>query len=358
MSGDRNADREIELLVGATNDVSPQVQAAAISSLGQIGKRATKALPPLLALMKREKDPQIYMKSCRALAKIAPEKLEVLSALKEALKHANTEVRISAVQSLGEVGSSAKPVTRELLETLQIKDVTDEQLADALRSAVLRALGQIGPDPDQVIPSLVSLVENKTLSSDIRRRAVILIGKMGPKAKDAIPVIIDILKKESFGFLEEGTQTLCNIGPAAMPKLIEAIDDSAGTKACQSLVHALGRMRPVSEEMIVSLTKVVQHLGGIARDDASQALAGIGPGAVPHLIRLLDAKSPQIRITAIRTLEQIGPDAKAAIPILADIAKRKVALTGPEGIEEERVRKASGEALKRIDMGRERPNPK
>ena len=57
---------------------------------------------------------------------------------------------------------------------------------------------------------------------------------------------------------------------------------------------------------------------------ARQALSTLGPAAVPALLEALkDKTSPTVLHHAVLALGNIGPQAKAAVPILADELKRK-----------------------------------
>ncbi len=58
--------------------------------------------------------------------------------------------------------------------------------------------------------------------------------------------------------------------------------------------------------------------------EACIALANIGPAAVPALIEGVGGtKSESTRWEAIRALRTIGPEAKAAVPLLLDLAKKR-----------------------------------
>jgi HEAT repeat protein len=69
--------------------------------------------------------------------------------------------------------------------------------------------------------------------------------------------------------------------------------------------------------------------------------------AITTLIELLDEKEPHARTAAIGVLEQIGPEAKAAIPALTKLLEEKEVV----------VRDAAAQALRRIGVGSPSPHP-
>lgn len=96
-----------------------------------------------------------------------------------------------------------------------------------------------------------------------------------------------------WGLPETAADALARIGPAAVPALMQALD---------------------SKEPYV-------------RERAAQAFARMGPeasAAVPALTRALRDGDPDVRRAAARALGQIGPAAETAIPALA------VAMSQPE----------------------------
>jgi HEAT repeat protein len=84
---------------------------------------------------------------------------------------------------------------------------------------------------------------------------------------------------------EAAADALGRIGAAAVPALIEALDNPHPA-AREKAVEVLGRMGP----------------------DAAEA--------VPALVRLLDDPDESVRKATARTLGQIGPAAKDAVPAL------------------------------------------
>ncbi|HTN74528.1 MAG TPA: HEAT repeat domain-containing protein [Pirellulaceae bacterium] len=107
---------------------------------------------------------------------------------------------------------------------------------------------------------------------------------------DAIASSPRIRQFEEYSLAETADDALARIGPAAVPQV-------------SSLLHA-------SDPML--------------RRRAAAILARIGPAAqpaVPELIALLDDNDEEVRKGAARALGQIGPDAAAAVPALLKAAE-------------------------------------
>jgi HEAT repeat protein len=75
-------------------------------------------------------------------------------------------------------------------------------------------------------------------------------------------------------------------------------------------------------------------------DPAVDALAKIGPKAVPDLVNGLYQRQAQVRLTSAMALGRIGPPAKEAIPMLGKLLRDQSS----------EVRKAASEALLKIQQ--------
>ena len=108
------------------------------------------------------------------------------------------------------------------------------------------------------------------------------------------------------------------IGPSAketaadIVKLLADKDEQVRRKAA----FALGGIAPEPVATIGPLIRLFADGNADVRQSASEAVAKFNAEAVPALIDALQNDSPAIRLGAIRTLGQIGSDAKAAVPHL------------------------------------------
>jgi hypothetical protein len=127
-----------------------------------------------------------------------------------------------------------------------------------------------------------------------------------------------------------------------IPMLIERLEDQDASVRLAA-ISALREMGPGAKTAIPALAQRLRDSDRIVGIDAAHALERMGPEAVPWLTNLLCDNDSWVRGLAVRTLEMIGPGAKAAIPDLtqrlwdADASVRLAAvsalrLVGPEAM--------------------------
>jgi HEAT repeat protein len=236
----------------------------------------------------------------------------------QVLKSGGPAARQKALRALGRIGPEAKAAVPALIATLRNKDALYFE-----HTGALSALGRIGLP---AVPPLIEIVKDKKAKTVDRMVASEALGRVGP---DAIPALVKLLKDEDKWTRYWGAVAIRYVGPQgkgaveALSAVLADKDDYVRMMAAR----ALGNIGPKAKDAIPPLTKM-------ARDDeamgfeACAALAGIGPDAVPALIvTIKDTKSESNRWEAIQSLRKIGAEAKAAVPLLLDLAKTGKGLT-------------------------------
>jgi hypothetical protein len=153
---------------------------------------------------------------------------------------------------------------------------------------------------------------------------------MRRKSKPAIPTLILSLKDQNELVRVWAVEALGNIGPdanAAVPQLIEGLQNTKDRSAHWAIALALGGIGPAAKEAVPSLVKALQEKDDSLRESVVIALGRIGPdakAAVPALIAVAKDKRNTGRRHAIEALGKIGPEARAAMPVLIE------ALAAPE----------------------------
>ena len=235
----------------------------AMKELAKLGREAAPAVPVLIRALTQPGQPEerrvVRMNASFALGHIGE---KAVPSLIEALSNDDPEVRIYAVHALGLNGAEAKQATPHLLPMVADADAS-------LRGNLAESLGRIGDERGAVVAALIKLLDDQ--ESSVRASAVQGLGHLGKPAKAAVPGLIRLLKDEG----QEGY-----------------VRGHAAT--------ALGKIGPVTDEVI------------------------------PALIDTLQTKDAHVRSVAAHALYLIGPEAEAAIPALAKVLKEPRPV--PEGL--------------------------
>jgi len=117
------------------------------------------------------------MRRARALGLVHPPAVEALKGLGKAAKDKSATVRLSAVDSLGDMGRAAAPAVPALIEALADEDAS-------VRGKAAWSLARVGPAGKDALPALKQLAEKDTVSwvRGAAARAIkkIQIGQAGP----------------------------------------------------------------------------------------------------------------------------------------------------------------------------------
>ena len=191
-----------------------------------------------------------------------------------------------------------------------------QALSGADPAAQVDAMKKFGEADESAVPVLVALLSEKNESAwktvEARWKAADLLRQLGPKARDAAPALIEALG-----------------------------DDDLHVRTL--VATSLGAMTPPPKEAEAPL------IAALARGDRSSAAAARAlsaykaeaRGAIPALLKALQAREAEVRWNAARTLGKIGPEAKTAVPALLEAMKD----------EESKVREHAAEAMGDIGPG-------
>jgi HEAT repeat protein len=209
------------------------------------------------------------------------------------------------------MGSSAKDAVLALVRVLHDPEAN-------VSHAAAYALGQIGPAARGAVPALLAYAPNMGFFDSAYFAKAVL----SPIGAAAVPALRTALDDPDVKIRVRAAQALGPIGPAAkeaVPGLIallsEENEDPRGSAA-----SALGGIGPAANEAIPALTAALHDKQGPVRYAAAEALGKLGAAAVPALIA--DTKNPQgYYVELLNAFARIGPDARAAIPVLVEIRK-------------------------------------
>lgn len=294
-------------LVKLLADPDAQKRADAARTLGRKGEEARRAVPDLVAALK-DKDADVRRNSAEALELIRSLNRTHVPALVVALKDPDVDVRISVASALSKMGLEAKAAVPALISSIKDSDAK-------VRLHTAAALAKIGEEGKEAIPSLTEALEDTEI--DVRCSAALALAKMGSAAKNSVPNLVKVLKNDTNKDLRRNViAALEGLGPNAkesIPELKALLRDR--DKDIQgSALTALAAMGPEAKDAVKNITLLLEDKD--LRGTASETLAKIGKPAVPELIKALTDAKPEVRLAAVETLGQIGPEAEAALPAL------------------------------------------
>src|SRR5262249_6230774 len=111
-------------------------------------------------------------------------------------------------------------------------------------------------------------------------------------------------------------------GKAAVPALIEALQDKDGLVQCRA-AGALGKIGPEARDAGPALRRAFRKSGDFfLRAAVVEALGRSGKPGVAALIDALESKNEFIREQAAAGLGKIGSEAREAVPALLEMLKK------------------------------------
>ncbi|MBI3831481.1 MAG: HEAT repeat domain-containing protein [Planctomycetes bacterium] len=202
----------------------------------------------------------------------------------------------------------------------------DEKARVNLRAAAAAALAQAGALPGEMLSHLACLAcvpaavkgDTNCVVSNAAEQA---LGKIGAPAAAAVGALMQDPDSHA---RERAARVLPKLGAPAIPVLAEAVRQ----KDWVVYVEVLKSLKTFGKDGAPACPALLEEAQGrdpMRRDLAVEALAQIGAPAVSPLLDALSAAKNDEAFAgaAISALERIGPDAKAAVPALEEIAKGK-----------------------------------
>jgi HEAT repeat protein len=372
--------------------------AETITLIGSIGPKAASAVPVLLRKLPGG-DEVISNSVAHAIWKIDRQTNLVLQILTGQLRapRGTFQTREAPLEYLGEMGPAAQPALPLIEQQLTNRD-------EHMRSAAAIALSKIDSghyrevvrEMNQNVPAKVEqLARDIRGSARERLRALEVIGMYGPDAAPAVPALIYVLQMapppNSFPGLgaDMAANALAEIGPAAQPAVPALVTLLPATRRMDiqtaSLCRALGSIGPGAAAAVPTLKEMMKTGKSVQRIAAAAALARIAPEEKSELGPILRelASHPDVKahprfgwpakvalwrlglekeapvkeimddneslslLSAIPLLGDIGPSAKAALPMLEKMAEseqegfmfRRMAATGLKKIDPQEAAK-------------------
>lgn len=333
----------------------------AAGRLAKLGPRATRAVPALIEAL-RDSAPNggVNMEASKALIAIGADRKVLIPALVDAMANAASNARPHmgrALIQLGPEGVEAlvdtirlKPEASYETQTHALASFGHDQISiltqlknnsnEHVRLVAVEALGRISwaGVNEQQLKLLAEALQDK--SSFIRARALEKLGENCLAAKSAGPAMLALLNDQDPSVRITAAVQTIRVDPTTKEvafKTLRELSTSQEVDTRSSTIYALGNFGSEAVPLLITALKDTD-----IRFEATRSLQQIGPGAkdaVPVLVEILADKQQEVgfQIGVLDVLMQIGPAAKAAVPVLikslenADLANMAAEALGAIG---------------------------
>jgi HEAT repeat protein len=258
---------------------------------------------------------------------------EALTALADALRDNDSDVRKQAAQQLRRMGDLAVP---NLLAALK------DPAKDVRRQAAW-ALAGIGESAQDGVPALTQVLL-KDEDPGVRVLAAQALYAIGlPGIRRAAPDLPRALKDENREVCYEVLKVLTKLGPearetgkAGVAEALRICDKQLGEEA----LAALKGMRLDAKEYVKYLIGAFRNNDAEVRSRLTAAIKQVGPSAIFPLTSNLDHPQAIVRLHVVMALGEMGTEAGTAIPALQRHLQRELV---PE------IRQAIIQSIQRIN---------
>jgi HEAT repeat protein len=253
---------------------------------------------------------------------------DAIPILRDLVMDQDKTIRLAAIRFLVAHGSNARLAAPDLTAALSDAD-------PSVRIQAAAALEKITRNNELGLPVFVEALKIKDHS--IRLGAACALPQLGPQDKAAVPVMIEVLRED--GTLYPLYRALARAqGAAAVPLLVSTLRDyqkarRAGPppadpsmdndwQVAVAAIDGLGFIGPPAESAVSLLTDLLQEKS--LRHHAALALWRIEPKSpqiMALLVDMLKNSDNNERRISLSVLSELGPDAKAALPAIAEARK-------------------------------------
>ncbi len=284
----------------------------AIKGFGILSEKAECAVPILVGLYARSRDPVF-------------------------------RERVSEV--LGKIGPAARTAVPTLIQGLADTN-------SAVREAAASALWQIRSEPTLVVPALMKALSDP--SQTVRTEAMGGLAVLGTNARPAIPLFLQLASDPDENIRSEAMDALRltrGEPQLVVPVLTNALNDSNSFVRGRA-AFALSVFGTNARPAIPKLLRMAVETNNTVRDLAVVALAEVGSEpeiVVPALVKALSDPGEWIRANAAEGLGNFSTNARAAIPALIELYVQEQQRATPPAPNRPRLTEIVGQALKQID---------
>ena len=323
--GKRPMEMDVTVLVLAPLTMSPDanVKTAAESALNEIGAPAAGLIKPYFD----DEKTRSYKIGCSAARSIGPACSIYMDEFIKLLDSANPMERRCALYALQGQGENSLEAIDGVIKCLSDSDFNNQCMA-------CRILEPLGPKAIKAEAALTKLLEGGVPST--RGWAAVCLSAIGPTPSNEKVIEMIAKKMEGDGIrplnpveLQRYIKALAHFGPKAekhLDKVRKRLEHRDTFIRCHS-AFAIYKITGEAEETLEVFKSVVEQ--DVFAGDALELVSKMGDKAVPFIpsiIRCLDSPDPGNRELALVALNNIGPQAAAAISKVEELIDDKDAL--------------------------------
>ena len=191
-----------------------------------------------------------------------------------------------------------------------------------LSTVSLWALARVHPEDKELRREAGERLVERLKDQDafVRVEAAQALAALPPAPEIMAPIWEKVFQDADETTVVHALDALAALGPAAVPRLIDALKYE---KVRGQVAYILGKIGPAAAPATDALAKLVADKDDRVAHEAILALANIGPGAkaaVPALTEALQQNDNPNAHAIVYALGKIGPDAAAAEPVLSGSA--------------------------------------
>ncbi len=280
-------------------------RAAAARALGGMGATAHDAIPALIGNLNHREQP-VRSEAADALGLIGREAVPALGA---ALGNGDAAVRAGAALALAQIGRDAQSLAAKVAET------TAKETDPAARAALFAALPKVGVEPARAVELLIAGVKDD--NEQVRHGAINALYLLRSANAQLIPALVALLRDPNPALSERAATVVGRLGSSAsgaVPALLEAARKR--TPAPPGYLDALAQIGPAAvPEILRAIEK--ENPEALTREHWSvKCLQSIGGEGLAPLAQALKNSSVSIRLVAARALGELGP---VAVPVIGEL---------------------------------------
>jgi len=236
----------------------------------------------------------------RELLRVSDDFLNRWAPCMDALRALNSPTANRALQAFDQYSSQPEELVGELARVMLTR-------LPKVRNVLAQSILSADPSLTIIVPML------DVADAELSEAAKYLIGNLPAGSVEAVPALIHGLASPTANS-DTLASALARIGAPAVPSLVKLLSSE---RALPGAMRAIALIGVAAEAAIPSLAKVVSTAGADVALEAIRTLGKLGSNAVRDLTAILKYHpSEELRAEAATSLQSIGRDARASLPVL------------------------------------------